>query len=106
MYNSKRTNKERFNAMVRIKIKQIINITALVLLVLTVVTNPLTSQYIIELFVRSMVYISREVGVQITTVSGTFFIGYILWNMWLNRDITKVPPKTAKTKPQKYITTN
>jgi hypothetical protein len=74
----------------------------LVLLGATLVTNPLTNQYVQQGVDWALTEISKQSGAYVTLVTAVFFTGWILVNMYQSGRI-KVPKKTAKTKPQAYI---
>lgn len=59
--------------------------------------NPFTNQYIVDATVNGLIFISREFGVEVTLAGLSYFVGYILWNMWTTREKTNIPKKSAKT---------
>lgn len=69
----------------------------LVLITATIITNPLTNQYIIDGITRFLVFISRNSGAYVTLVTAAYFIGFIFYSLWMSRERTNIPQKSAKT---------
>lgn len=76
---------------------------AVVMLLAVIVTNPLTSQYvlraILRLFDELMLY-----GAWVTMVACSYAIALFAWH-WFQSEQTKIPAKTKKVKSQDYIAT-
>lgn len=75
----------------------------LVLIGATIIANPLTSQYVIQAVDSALVFVSRQGGAYVTLVAGAYFVGYLFYNMWKNREQIAIPAKGKKTKAQKYL---
>lgn len=79
--------------------------TGLVLIVATILTNPLTGQYVLTgldmLFQLFFVY-----GSWVSLAASVYIVGLILWYMYQSREVVNIPSKKHKTqKTGKYITT-
>lgn len=78
----------------------------LVLGAAALITNPLTNQYIIDGITRFLVFISRNSGAYVTLITAVYFIGFIFYSLWMSRERTHVPKKSAKVlKARKLIET-
>lgn len=70
---------------------------ALGLFIVALLANPLSNQYVVDVTVRGLIYVSREFGVYVTIIAAVYFTGYILYNAWASREKVNIPKKSAKT---------
>lgn len=76
---------------------------AALMLLAVILTNPLTSQYVL----RAVLWVFDELvlyGAWVTMVACSYFMALMAWH-WFQSDKTKIPPKTKKSRPTAYIET-
>lgn len=76
---------------------QKIHTAGLIIVVLAIITNPLTSMLVIEGLVRGIIFLSRELGVYLTLAASVYIAGMLGWNIWSTREKVNIPKKTDKT---------
>jgi len=81
-----------------------LNKGAVIAVVVLIVTNPLSGQYIWIGLEAMFTWIFQQSG-YFSALGTLYMMGFIAHNMYKNREQVKVPGKSKKTEAQKYLLT-
>ena len=81
-----------------------LNKGAVIAVIVLIITNPLSGQYIWIGLEAMFTWIFQQSG-YFSAVGTLYMMGFISHNMYKNRERVKVPSKSKKTEAQKYLLT-